>query len=582
MNLSNKSIIVMVVILLLTLLILSWGEMVVISKQNHERAELLMNLEAKRLDFLLKREETNLTDYKEIVMQFWENEKKIYQFPREMFISLRKLSNDEILKFKLKKQENVINWKIKRNSSVIAFSIIIRWIEIQPDRKIIGFEIEKKVFSDIELWLKSRLKLNFILFSSEGKIIVSSMDKLRQPINRQNEVAENLFEISTSIKERMRIGSHFIKTVKLEKPMLIGYFPLLLNGKLQAIIGFILPENKMMLAYSSFTLMTGGIIILIVLLLSSFYFISLKRNNSYLKQLYKFTEMVSEGNFSERLEVENNKDFQKINMFLNQMADSLEQMKKYERDLIVLDRLSSLSHLSTGIAHEIKNPLMVIKYASEHINKIKADEKLNEDIAMIEKNIVRIEKVIQKLADFSRPTIDEKKQRYNLFEIFEEVLFFMKKTCENNNISIKHYFDTKNLFANVVKNAIGQVFTNVLMNAIEALPHGGKINIISFISENKGNKEIVWFIKDNGEGINEEDFNNILKPFFTTKSNGIGLGLAIAHQIMNNHGGEFIIELFEKVNSEVKSLIVKKMSEETEETLSNNGMLVKLVFPLSL
>jgi len=203
-------------------------------------------------------------------------------------------------------------------------------------------------------------------------------------------------------------------------------------------------------------------------------------------------------------------------------------------------RLASIGSLAAGVAHEIRNPLSSIKgfatYFKERYEDISEDQHTAD--VMIQE-VDRLNRVVGQLLEFSRP-INVTGKSTDIREIINNSLLLVEKQAEVKNIKIR-----KNIPGNIGNviidpDRINQVFLNLFLNAIESMDYGGVLSINLLWNEVKNGIEIN--ISDTGIGISEKDLSHIFDPYFTTKSSGTGIGLAIVHNIIEAHKGEIKVQ----------------------------------------
>jgi signal transduction histidine kinase len=202
-----------------------------------------------------------------------------------------------------------------------------------------------------------------------------------------------------------------------------------------------------------------------------------------------------------------------------------------------MDRLSSLGQLSAGIAHEIRNPLSGIKLNLQMLSKrMKRDPESIEKISDSLEGIGRINNLIKSVLNFARPTMPNFKRDY-LQRVLRDTVGIMESQLKRKKISVSMDLPPAVPTIAFDENQIRQVFVNLLLNAMEALPQGGTIKITGSVDDHEPGKagQFRLVISDNGSGIREEFLPKIFDPFFTTKPEGTGLGLSIAHKILEQH-----------------------------------------------
>ncbi len=209
------------------------------------------------------------------------------------------------------------------------------------------------------------------------------------------------------------------------------------------------------------------------------------------------------------------------------------QRRHYESLSRQTEKLSALGRLSAGIAHEINNPLAgILLYSSNLIKKVPEGSPLREGLQVIINETKRCKTIIQDLLEFSR-TSEPQKELANINEVIENALSIL-----GNEFRLQHIRLEKQLSGDMVelfidKKQIQQVFINILLNAIQATENEGTVTIRSSIISHR--KQVSVEVSDSGCGIQEDDLPRVFDPFFSTKTDGTGLGLAVSYSIIQNH-----------------------------------------------
>jgi len=201
-----------------------------------------------------------------------------------------------------------------------------------------------------------------------------------------------------------------------------------------------------------------------------------------------------------------------------------------------MDKMSSLGRMAAGIAHEINNPLAgILLYSSNMSKKVPPGGRLEEGLNIIVKETQRCKTIIQGLLEFAR---DREPQIIlaNINDIMGTALGIV-----DNEFRLRHVDLELELAEDMVKtfldeNQIEQVFINLLLNALHAVEENGRVTVQSAV-ESEQNKIRVQ-IADNGCGIAVDDIKKIFEPFYSTKTKGTGLGLAVSYGIVKNHQGD--------------------------------------------
>lgn len=218
------------------------------------------------------------------------------------------------------------------------------------------------------------------------------------------------------------------------------------------------------------------------------------------------------------------------------VMEDITEVKRLENQIRRVEKLSAVGELASGIAHEIRNPLGIIKTISQIMRKDAVDADTREGLEIIEAEVDRANRVIQELLDFAKPSVFHYKFQ-SMDRIIMDVLRITKKYAEQYKGKIHYQFmDDSMVYVDADK--LKQAFVNIIINAIQAMPEGGNLYI-------KLQGEEDWikisFI-DEGIGIEKEKLEKIFEPFYTNKEKGTGLGLAITHRIIEEHKGYIEIE----------------------------------------
>ena len=205
-----------------------------------------------------------------------------------------------------------------------------------------------------------------------------------------------------------------------------------------------------------------------------------------------------------------------------------------EEQLRRADRLSALGELSAGIAHEIRNPLGAIKGVAEILKDDYApDAPKYEFIQILLKETDRLNGILQDFLSFARPK-PLKYQRTDINAVIESVLALTAQHAKKTGVLVEKRLGAEIGTWDLDAGLLTQVFLNLVLNALQAMPSGGILTLTSGISD----RVITITVSDTGSGIAPENRKKLFTPFFTTKKDGTGLGLAIAYRIIQNHRGD--------------------------------------------
>jgi len=214
----------------------------------------------------------------------------------------------------------------------------------------------------------------------------------------------------------------------------------------------------------------------------------------------------------------------------------LTELKAFQHQKELRERLSTLGEMSAGIAHELRNPLAVISGYTRMLSK-KVDDSMIPAVESISKEVAVMDRIITDFLSFAKPT-DLIVSEVDLKDLLEACLSSVKESSVGINVSV----NTEMLpHINADEILLRQACTNLLQNALESMPDGGELKIRGFI-----NDLVCISIADTGHGIPESIRGKIFLPFYTTKERGTGLGLAIVHKIVVSHGGDLKVDTGDK------------------------------------
>lgn len=235
--------------------------------------------------------------------------------------------------------------------------------------------------------------------------------------------------------------------------------------------------------------------------------------------------------------IENARLFEKVENEAMELQKANERLKEIQEILMRTEKLSVMGEMAATVAHEIRSPLISIGgFARILRENLKKDPENLKYFEIIVEEVNRLEKIIKDVLDFVRPfklnLID-----INVKKIIEEIITFFDIAAKKENVVLKTELNDNLPLIKGDMERLKQVFINILENAFDSMPQGGVLIIGGGTSDKFVNVEF----KDTGFGIEDEHLDKVTKPFFTTKSNGIGLGLSIADKIIKEHKGRLEI-----------------------------------------
>jgi len=258
---------------------------------------------------------------------------------------------------------------------------------------------------------------------------------------------------------------------------------------------------------------------------------------SPIAKISRSTEIISTGNLEHRIDIRSRDELGRLAQSINKMAQSLREI---QNQLIQSERLAAVGELTSYVAHNIRNPLAGIRYAAQ----VCLDDLREQDYKgvreALEDIISAVDKLgnwVQHLLSYIRP-LKLNLVKYDVHQVIQSSISMLKPKLLNQNLSLELDLQPPTVEAFVDTAYLEQVITALLMNAIEASSSHGRISITSrIVQEPLGAGRIYIRIADEGKGMLPEVLAKVGTPYFTTKSYGTGLGLAMACKIMTYHRG---------------------------------------------
>lgn len=257
-----------------------------------------------------------------------------------------------------------------------------------------------------------------------------------------------------------------------------------------------------------------------------------------LKKLVIATQKVADGDLGYKVEIQTKDEIGALATSFNAMT---ERLRETQDKLVMTERLAASGRLAADVAHEINNPLAIMKNYIYLIRKkrMKEDDPNQQTLAIIDGEIDRISRIITQFTDFYRGSqLQLELEEVDILDPLKEVIELYRVKLKENDILLEERLtDSGKVLAN--RDKLKQVFLNLVKNAEEAMPDDGKI----IIETSREDGRIYVSVTDTGMGIKAEDIGRVFDPFFTTKGvKGFGLGLSVTYGIIKNFGGDIEVQ----------------------------------------
>jgi signal transduction histidine kinase len=225
---------------------------------------------------------------------------------------------------------------------------------------------------------------------------------------------------------------------------------------------------------------------------------------------------------------------QQVGAILERVRDVVGQLQRQEREGLRAEQLAAVGQLAAGMAHEVRNPLTSIKLLVGAALNGKCGKGLSEaDLRVIHDEVGRLERKVQALLDFARP-VEMGHQPENVADLIHRVTDLVQERARQQSVTVKLDLPSSPVQAELDRDQFQSVLVNLLFNALDAMPGGGRIEI-RLAEEPHG--QIRVEVADTGPGIGAAMAERMFTPFASTKPTGTGLGLSLSRRIVEAHGG---------------------------------------------
>ena len=519
-------------------------------------------------------------------------------------ISLLMLAAILLIGFTISKmnEKKIIQEKIDNGGRMIQdFQVMIDFITREKKEVSLVHPVIKKEIQDfVRIYTKEGNFHDLVIADHELKVVASkrmeSVEKGSSSDLMTSAIRSGQFNTNIE-KSGGFLSTHYQK--------LILCSPLWFRGKIVGGVQMEIPMGDVMahLLESQRMILISIILDAIVLIVFGSFLLS-RVLVTPLKELIQLTQKISEGDFSQKIEVTSKNEIGQLISSFNRMIERLKenqenldnhlkslesankQLKQAQEELIRTEKLASIGRFAAGVAHEVGNPLGAILGYASILQKNGIDREESKDyLKRIEKEIERINRIVRELLEFSRPSTFEIRD-VETNKVLENSISLLSYQKNFRNIQTQLNLQQNLPMVKGDESQLSQVFINIILNGIDAMPDGGILEIkteehivedlfpsrlevpygrrrrgdpsesdyfrlrkpdllSSLLTKfSKGDHLVKIRISDTGVGIKKEDLERIFDPFFTTKSpdKGTGLGLSISLRIVESMGGEIKAE----------------------------------------
>jgi two-component system sensor histidine kinase HydH len=228
-----------------------------------------------------------------------------------------------------------------------------------------------------------------------------------------------------------------------------------------------------------------------------------------------------------------------IDRVLMRVKQAADQLRRHQQELLRAEQLAAVGQLAASVAHEIRNPLTSIKILVDIARRPEAPQTLTkQDLEVIHEEVGKLEQTVQTLLDFAKPPKIQQCET-DLRQVLTQAVNLVRPKAQQQGVTIDVCGPEAAMPCWIDAGQMGNVFVNLLMNSMDALPEGGTIEIAL---EKLGTEAVRVRVSDNGPGIADEMLSKLFHPFSSTKVTGTGLGLSICQRIVREHAGSIDYE----------------------------------------
>ena len=262
-----------------------------------------------------------------------------------------------------------------------------------------------------------------------------------------------------------------------------------------------------------------------------------------IQQLSEAAERVAAGELDFQVDIHRRDEMGQLATTFNDMIGGLKAKSELEERLNNAERAAVIGRLTSAVAHEIRNPLNFINLSIDHVRSKYAPEgerdheRFDKLLGSIKEEIARLNRLVNDVLNFGRPA-NLNNRAFDLRATVDPVLALVRAQADQQGVEIETQLPEKPVMVAADAEKLKSCFSNIVINAIQAMPDGG---LLSIDMREDAERVVVRFV-DTGPGIPEDALDRVFEPYYSTKDTGTGLGLAVTRKIVDEHGGQIRVE----------------------------------------
>ena len=373
--------------------------------------------------------------------------------------------------------------------------------------------------------VKEVVNAEIVLFDQNGQIVnVTFSDPA---LHNKLKTFFRSYSDKPSVGTEMKLGDARYRTILR---------PLSLPEHGQAYLSIWMPTREAERLKRKIVLILGGITFFGILGMAAVGYLIARTITAPVEELVNVTEKISRGSLNERVRVGSEDEIGSLAHSFNHMID---QLMSYEQRLVESEKLATAGQMAAGLAHEIRNPLTSIKMLGQVLrSRMKNQPEDQKTLDGLVKEIDRLDRTIQEFINRAMPG-ELSLTKGDINREVREVIGVAEESLAAKDIVVHQDLSDDIPTISMDREKTKQVLWNLVLNAKEAMPKGGKLTVAT----KRVDKQFVEIsVEDSGHGIADGEPEQLFQPFFTTKPEGVGLGLTMSRKIIEKHGGELFLE----------------------------------------
>ena len=439
-------------------------------------------------------------------------------------------------------QRNAIIEEVKKRAIILARSLADASTNSLVTYNYVGVE------QSLAIAIKSPDVVYAVVLDKEGNIAASSV---REALSRRI-LLEDKEAVPTGadplIRQRQIPGSRAEIVYDVSVPVMVEG-----SGQQWGMVrlGISLDSMQKQIAETRRLISVFGLMAVLIASVSSI--LLARRITNPLQALTRGVAAVGRGDLTQRINIEAKDELGELARAFNEMTQQLGRVRELEERLRRADRLAALGTMAAGIAHDIRNPLTSIQIFSQLISLHHDDPDVREKFdRIVPRELERVQAVLEDMMELARPA-SVHREPAGLNDILSQVLELFESQADTQGIKISREYELDLPFCVADRKRLHRCFSNLVSNAFQAMSSGGELTVRTLripamifpdtgLRDPRPEPAIQITIADTGQGISADRLSRIFDPFYTTKEKGLGLGMAIAHRIVEDHRGTIDVQ----------------------------------------